>query len=176
MIVTTSDFSNKPYRLNNIEENKDFRDFMEAEEQRILEKILGVALYDELVEAFDVADPPVIAKWANLVNGTAYDYSGHQYRYSGLLPILQARIYSLWLVRSAHKQTSAGVVVDVPADKNSSSVGPRVSASQASADFTEKCGNCYRLKNTLYGFLHANLSTYSNWNFVDPGSVNRFDL
>jgi hypothetical protein len=166
-------FTVRPYRMNNTQEQKDFPDFLKAEEPVILRKLLGYDLYTEFAEAIDASSGE--AKWANLRDGASYSYCGKNYRYTGIVAMIVPYLYAKWLKYTFDFHGSSGVSISTPGT-NSKIINPSPRIAAAWSEFSALCGNCNNQKGTLYGFLNANTATYPDWEFEDPGRVNRFNL
>lgn len=172
MIITSSDFTVRPYKIINLEENKDFADFRDYEEAKILKKILGLDLYDQFVAGIGVN--PIDAKWSSLRAGGIYEYTSKNYTYEGMLAFLKPYIYAMWLRATYDKHTASGIVISKPTE--SEVISPATRICNAYRDFQLQVGSSQSMKGTLYGYLHVNNTTYEDWAFEDPGGMNVFNL
>jgi len=175
MFLDASDFLNVPYKIPNIEESRSFiDDFIEAEEAKILKKILGLRLYNEFIEGLE-ASGEIEQKWTDLQDGTTYEYGDILYEYTGLVDFLKPYICSKWMEINFRKPTTSGVVIN-NGQQNTQTVTPDYEVVTYWNEFAEKVGvNCNR-KNTLYGFLMANESDYEDLEFTEQKRINQFNL
>lgn len=170
MLLSTSDFLTRPYRILNIEESKDFVDFVKTSERELLTDILGYSLWKELDET---ASPG--AALIALRDGAEYEYVGKPYKYNGLVDLLKPAVMSLWIPKNNYKFTNVGYVESSP-QENSSLVDPEQFRVQLWNEFVEKVGLCLNQKNSFYGFMKANESNYPEWDFTEQKAENRFGL
>jgi hypothetical protein len=174
-MLTTSHFLLRPYRIPNQEESQDFKDFITNNEARILKDLLGIDFYNAFVAG--LAEAVVADKWTKLKLGTEYDYTGITYKYEGMFDLLIPMVYSLWLMETFDRHTSAGIVVATPAE--SEVISPSRRIGKANAEFFRKAGDECHHENTLYGFLYANRETYTEWDstqWCPRGRVNILGL
>lgn len=176
MIVALTDFNTRPYLIPFQEEAKDLLAWMAAKEEDILRGLLGSDLYIDFIAA--IAGTPA-QKWVDLRDGTTYTYGGVTYQYKGLVDLLVPCIFAYWVKENSDKFTNVGTVRNSPA-ASSTAVSPARRISEAYGRFLDKVGDPSSYRDTLYGYLQANYSTYYSsllfWDFNVPGSMNQFDL
>ena len=172
MLVALSDFEDRPYRIQDQEENKDLESFLESKEEDILRALLGTATYNDFITA--IAGSPA-QKWIDLRDGKVYTYGGVEYEYKGLVDLLVPCIFAYWVKETNDKYTNSGTVRNSPA-MNSTAVSPARRISEAYARFCTKVGNECEYCDTLYGFMLANSSDYPDWVFKEPEPMNQFDI
>jgi len=175
VIIDTTDFVNRPFKVPNQEESKDFKEFIEAQEADLGRNfLLGQALYAEFAAAI-AAGGTLDAKWEALKTGATYTYNDVLYRYGGWVDLVRPYIYSEWLPVATFKLTNVGVIVNgTPQQSNIKNQGPFID--DALAKFFSKLGDCYYQINTFYGFMKANEADYTDWEFCKPHFKNTFDL
>jgi hypothetical protein len=176
MIIDATDFNDRPYKVPNQEESRDFISLIERwEEDLAVNHLLGAELWDELKvihESGSIAEP-----WLTLINGGTYAYNGKTHQFKGWVDLVKPAIYSYWLPVGAYKNTNVGVVINntpqqstVVEDQNSFIV-------TAWNDFCLKVGivpGCsYTYRNSFYGFMKANSETFDTWLFTPPQTQNR---
>lgn len=174
-ILTTSHFKIRPYRISNQEESNDLTDFIQKNEERILKDLLGIDFYTAAIAGMTAGTPD--AKWQALKTGADYDYCDVTFRFEGMFDLLIPMIYSMWLMETFDKHTSAGIVQATPA--NSTVISPARRIGKANAEFFKKAGDACNQENTLYGFLYANRDTYPEWDetrWCPRGRVNALGL
>lgn len=186
MIITPSDFDDRPFKIPNQEESGDLEGFIDdAEIDLAVKHLLGLDLWDEFITA--VTSSGVLdQKWLDLRDGATYQYQNVNYKYNGWVDLVRPGIYSLWQPEGTWKYTNVGWV------QNKANSAPQAgNQSELLEDqyvfhvkywnqFVEKVGyqsaNCYNYKNSFYGFMKANETTYDGWIFNTPVFKNRFDL
>lgn len=173
MLVALSDFEDRPYRIQDQEENKDLESFLASTEEDILRKLLGTALYNDFIAGIGVGSPD--QKWIDLRDGDVYTYGGVEYEYKGLVDLLVPCIFAYWVKETNDKYTNSGTVRNSPA-MNSTAISPARRISEAYARFCSKVGNECEYCDTLYGFILANESDYPDWVFKEPEPMNQFDI
>src|SRR5690242_20728452 len=117
MIIDVSDFINRPYKVPNQEESRDFSSFLESGESglaagnypQIKCSLLGVDLWDEFTSAL-AASGELDEKWVRLRDGATYEYSNKTYQYLGWADLIRPALYSEWLPNIAFKNTNVGVI------------------------------------------------------------------
>lgn len=173
MLLSTSDFTVRPYRIINIEESRDFIDFAKAKEKDILKSILGYSLWKD-IDQMD-GGSSVDASLTALVDGGEYLYLGVQYEYHGLVDLLKPAVMSLWIEKNNFRFTSSGYVESAP-QENTTLLDPQPFIVELWNEYVSKVGECYNQKGTLYGFMKANEEDYPDWEFTLPTLKNRFGL
>jgi hypothetical protein len=174
MFIESTDFLTIPYKIPNQPETRDFVDFIEAEEANILKEILGLALYNELISAWETSGEPDQV-WTDLVEGEEYTQNEILYEYKGLVDLLVPEIYSRWVKVNYRKLTSSGVVTNL-GQQNTETNNPDVEFAQAHNVYVKKVGNSCNLKNSFYGFMKANEIDYDDWEFTEQKLTNQFNL
>ncbi len=173
MLVDLTDFNTRPYRIPDQTDHKDLVDFMEAKEEDILRSLFGTALYNQYVAGIAAGSPA--QKWVDLRDGKVYTYGGVSFEYKGLVDLLVPCIFAYWVKETSDKYTSIGTVQN-SSDSNTH-VSPSRRITEAYGTFLDKVGDSCYYENTLYGFIEANLTDYSDWRTHNwPGSMNQFDL
>ena len=179
MIVDVSDFTDRPYKVPNQEESRDFEAFMTAKEEELLRGILGNELYDLLADALEASGDPT-DPYYDLVNGADYIRSDEQYHYKGLKDLLIPAIYSEWLPLGVHKHTNIGHVVNNAPQQSNLIIDQYPFQIESWNRFVAKVGilsNCrYNYMNTFYGYIKTNESDFPTWRFTAPAFKNRFDF
>lgn len=161
-MLQLSDFEARPYRIPNQEESEDLAVFIEESEEELLTGLLGYELYTEFVSGVSTAD--LESRWADLRDGSTYQYDRKTYKYRGIVHLLKPAIYALWLEQNAYKLTNVGMVRNDRSDKYTViDLEPfRVGGWN---DYVRRAydGGCMR--NTWYGFMKSREDDYENWRF-----------
>ncbi len=180
MILDPSDFDERPYRIPNQEESRDFIPFIEKKEKEILVSLFGYEFYKELIEGLDTSGT-VEQIYTDLVDGVDYTSGGKTYEYQGLIYTLVPAIYSMWVDKNAYKFTNIGHVNN-NSPQQSTTIDNEPFVVEAWNDYckrvgTYKCGDRSTWndrKNTLWGFYQANKADYPAICFDPPEFKNRF--
>lgn len=179
MIIDPIDFDDKPYKVPNQEENRDFVSFIESKEEELAVMILGQELWDEFKEALEssgVIDPI----WDTLKEGDYYDHQDKQYHYKGWVDMIRPGIFSEWLPQTTYKLTNIGYVENNAPDKATLMEDQYAFQVHHWNNFVSKVGYSYpygyNYKNSFYGFMKANSEDYPSWHFKCPRYKNRYDL
>jgi hypothetical protein len=173
--LDVNDFLNRPYKIPNIEESREFiDDYIEDEETKILKKILGLRLYNEFIEGLDTSGT-IEQKWIDLRDGAEYESGSNLYEYRGLVDFLKPYICSKWVEINFRKATTSGVIVN-NGQQNTQTVVPDYERVQYWNEFVEKVGGSCAMENTLYGFLKANESDYEDLVFTQHKVINTLDI
>jgi hypothetical protein len=180
VIIDPVDFSDKPYKVPNQEENRDFAAFLESKEEELAVKyLLGSEMWEEFKAALDGSDP-IDPIWETLRDGGFYDYQDKQYVYKGWVDMIRPAILSEWAPESTFKLTNIGYVENHAPDKAKLIEDQYPFQVKHWNKFVSKVGYNYPYgysqKNTFYGFMKANEDDYPNWHFRCPKYKNRFDL
>lgn len=179
MIIDPTDFTDKPYKVPNQEENRDFVAFIESKEEEVARMILGVELWEEFKEGLATSDP-IDTIWETLRDGDYYEYNNIQYYYSGWVDLVRPAIFSEWVPETTHKITNIGYVENHAPDKAKLIEDSYPFQVKHWNKFVNKVGYQYPYgfsqKNSFYGFMKANVDNYPNWQFTCPRYKNRFDL
>lgn len=174
MLLSTSDFTVRPYRILNIEEARDFVDFVKAKEKEILKSILGYSLWKDIDQMGE--ESSVDESLSALVDGGEYTYLGVLYEYQGLIDLLKPAIMSLWIEQNNFKFVSAGIIETAP-QENSTLLDPYPFVAKYWNEYVSKVGDSFNQKGgTLYGFMKANEDDYPDWECTPPEPINRFGL
>ena len=171
MIIATTDFLERPYKVPNQNESPDFENFLAMAEQKILINLFGYAFYKELTDAIEdsgVLDPI----YQELLDGAEYVYSGITYKYNGLVDLLKPAIYAEWINQGSYKFTNIGWVQN-SAQEKAVTIDSEQFRVQYVNEFAEKVGHGIMV-NTLWGFLNVNNDDYPDLVFKAPKTANRF--
>ncbi len=174
MFLEPTDFLEKPYKVPNQEESKDFVAFIEATEAKYLKAILGLQLYNDFIDGLE--DSGIVEqKWTDLKYGTTYTYSDVLYEWAGIKTLLKPVVYSEWLTINFRRWTSSGMIINT-GQQNSGAVNPDQEIIRAWNEFVDLLGGSgygwpvqwlttHNYKNTIYGFLQVNSTDYNDWDF-----------
>lgn len=179
MIIDPTDFVDRPYKVPNQEESRDFIAFLEAKEDELGRMILGHELWEEFADA--LADSGTLDPiYEALRDGAHYDYNNKTHRYAGWVDMVRPGIFSEWLANMPYKLTNVGYIQNDAPDK-SSLLDDQFSFQVAHwNEFVRKVGGSrlyrYNCVDSLYGFLKANEDDYPSLNFTCPAYKNRYDL
>lgn len=183
LFIYPNDFTNKPYKIPNQEESKDFDQWLEDKEDEVLNRLLGFQLWDAFSNAIEGGT--TTAKWVNLRDGDTYEYGGYTFKWMGMNKMLIPYVYAMFIRESFDKLTASGVTLNgttnaVPG-ANFTIISPATRITTAQNAFSRMAGGCYNAANSLYGFLLAKYETdYTEWSplstWEDPGKENVFDL
>lgn len=182
LFISATDFTNKPYKIPNQEESKDFDEWLEAKEDDVLKDLLGFQLWDAFSNAIEGGT--TTAKWVSLRDGDDYEYGGYTFKWGGMNKMLIPYVYSMFIRESFDRLTASGVGLNVGGNNGNQTftiISPATRITTAQNAFSRMAGGCYNADNSLYGFLLANYETdYTEWNPIstwsDPGKENVFDL
>jgi hypothetical protein len=165
MILEGSDFLNRPYRIPNQFESKDFSSWLQGEERTICNSILGVELTSELFEALNSSS--METRFDNLINGNGL--------FLGLKNVLKPSVYYSWLDVDKFKLTATGIITnDKPA--NSTAV-PNNFEFQVKAwnEFVKLVGHVGCKDNsTMWYYMNSNKVDFPTWKFTPQKLKNRF--
>lgn len=179
MIIDPNDFSDRPYKVPNQEESRDFLSFLESKEDELARIILGHELWEEFDAAVN-GSGELDAIYVALRDGAEYQHNGKPYRYNGWVDVVRPGIFSEWLPNLTHKLTNIGYVANSPTDKSTLLENQYEFQVLHWNKFVQKVGVStrfgYNCKDSLYGFLTANAADYPDWNFTCPPYKNRYDL
>jgi len=174
MLLKTSHFTTRPYRVNHVESNPDFIAFLETAEREILTSILGHQLW-----AAVTATGTLSAPLTSLRDGTEYEFNEITYKYYGLVDLLVPGALSEWVEAKNWTLTEMGYVEKAPLENNTL-IDPAGHTATLWNDYVKKVGDCYAQVNkgmgTLYGFLKANEEDYPTWEFNLPEKENRWGM
>lgn len=187
MIIDSTNFVDRPYKVPNQEESRDFVSFIEDVEERLAMgtlmgetmKLLGVDLWNEFTAGLETSGT-IEQRWLDLRDGADYQYNNKTYRYNGWVDMVRPAIFSQWIPATTDKITNIGFV------RNSAPQQSKLTEDNYPFivlhwnDFVRKVGyeseHCYNYKNSFYGFMKANAENYSSWDFKCPRFKNRHDL
>lgn len=169
MIIDLTDFDDRPYKVPNQEESRDFLSFIEKTEEMLAVKyLLGRDLWEEFQAALEtsgVIDP----HWLLLRDGGEYTYNTKTYHFTGWVDMVRPGIFALWLPHLTYKLTNVGYVVN-SAPQQSELVDDQY-------QFHIEAWNEFVNKARLFErFMTTNKSDYIGWKFHCPMMKNRFDL
>lgn len=174
MLLSTSHFTVRPYRIQNLESAPDFISFIGVKEREILTSILGYSLWSAVTASGSISNA-----LQRLRDGAEYEYRGITFKYNGLVDLLKPVAISLWIEQNNYIFSDMGYVEKAPQQQNTL-VDPQAHIATLWNEFVVKVGDCYTQENkgegTLYGFMKANESDYPNWEFNLPEKKNRFGL
>jgi len=159
--VTISDFDKIPYNLPPKDvQNTDFESWMDIEEEKVLRCLLGHLFYDELIaNALYLPEE----KWSRLVDGAYYVYSGIDYKWIGLNKMLKPYLYVMRTKQTLDHHTSTGI------ELAQVETALKISFRQRAADAWNVFVNAYGIeknqRESLYGFIQANLTDYTNFKY-----------
>lgn len=174
-MLKVSHFDTRPYRVINAKESQDFHAFIDAVEARVLKKLLGVEMYNELIAGLAVEPAEDIElKWLALRDGDTYLYNEKTYEYVGLVELLKPYVFSEW-VRETHTKFTTVGVVRTEAD-HTKPVNPSARIVEAYNDYVAKVGSSLNVRGTLYGFLNHGDYTYETLHFTQPFALNKFGI
>lgn len=169
LFINPDDFLVRPYRIPNLQEAKDFQDYLESKEAEILKSLLGPVMYDDFI-----VQPIVEQRWVDLRDGAEYSLYSEDYIYPGIKQFLIPAVYADWLADSYDKHTDTGIVVHTK--ENTELISPSLRISRAWNHFVSLVGDSVNYENTLWGFLKANEEDYPEWKFKKPETINIFNL
>lgn len=177
MIISLTDFNERPYRIPNQNESPDLSSFLAAEEMKLAVKyLLGYDLWIEFTEALE-ASGPLDTKWEELLNGAEYTYGDDTYYYAGWADMVKPALYALWIPQGTWKFTNIGYVENNAPQQSVLMDDPSGFIVSAWNDFVNKAGFDYHC-HTFYGFMKSkNTSvpeTYPSWKYNQPPLKNRF--
>jgi hypothetical protein len=168
------DFDVHPLILPNLSKMPNsIEDFVDAEEEIILRKLLGNTLYDAMTAG--LAEDSIEEKWTLLRDGDTYTIGGNSYRWVGLRDMLKGYIYFRWLEDTNEDITGVGAVKGKAENANVVSAWPKMVRGWEL--FAKKAGAGLEKSNSLYGYVTTKgESVYADFEFCDPGYKNRFDF
>lgn len=179
MIIDVTDFNDRPYKVPNQEESRDFQAFIEMKEEELGRMILGNALFEEFRDALE-GSAPIDSIWDGLRDGASYDYQGRTYRYKGWVDMFRDGIFSEWLPNLTYKLTNVGFIENATPQQAKLLEDQYPFQVHYWNKFVSKVGYQhgygYSCKDSFYGFMKANSSDYPSWVFKCPRYKNRFDL
>lgn len=182
MIISRTDFVDRPYKIPNRNESGDLFPILEREEERLaIEYLLGPELWD-LVNAAAQVSGGASSPYDTLINGADYVYNTKTYRYYGWVDTIRPALYAHWIPLTTVKITNVGPVVNnaQQASKNVDDYYPEVvnawNESVLKVGYLPGCLYNYRYKGTFYGFMNANKADYPEWIFRGLSPKNRYDI
>lgn len=187
MIIDPTDFTDRPYKVPNQEESRDFSSFIEDIEERLAMgtlqdecvQLLGIDLWSDFLAGLE-SSGTIEDRWLKLRDGADYEYSGATYRYNGWVDMIRPGIFSQWIPMTTDKLTNIGFIKNNAPQQSKLTEDNYPSIVQFWNELARKVGyqpNCgYNYKNSFYGFMKANESDYDNWVFKCPQFKNRHDF
>ena len=180
MIIDPADFLERPYKVPNQQESRDFISFLEtAEEELAVKYLLGYELWELFKQGLDTSGA-VDSIWEDLRDGAEYTVGGKTYKYKGWVDVVRPAIFSQWMPELTYKLTNVGIV------ENNAPKESKVLEDQYPYhvlhwnEFVKKVGshhwNGYNCQGSIYGFLKANETLYEEWVFQCPPLKNRYDF
>lgn len=181
MIISATDFVNRPYKIPNHEEAKDLVSLLSGWEEQIASgvlphecvNLLGYDLWQEFSEAINTSGV-IDEKWLRLLDGATYTNCGKTYAYRGWVDMIRPALYALWIPTTTYKLTNIGVVENSAPEKSSLMDDQYPFVVQYWNEFVTKVGFSWNCKNSFYGFMQANKADYPTWNFIAPELKNRY--
>jgi len=175
MILSLTDFIDREYKIPNQSESADLLGFIEQKEDELLIDLLGVDLYNEIMDGLEDSAPE--QKFLDLLNGSEYTFNGVTYKWRGLVDLLQPAIYSMWINVGSFKFTNIGWVQNSP-QENSTAIDFTEQFTVAYWNkYCEKVGLRQSQKNSFYGYMKTVEDDFdSEWIFTLPKTQNRFGL
>lgn len=180
MILDTSDFDDRPYKIPNQEESRDFIEFIEKSEKKILTDLFGYEFYSELTEMIETSgELPQI--WKDLIDGAEYQSGTKTYEWEGLAYMLTPAVYSMWIDKNAYKFTNIGHVNN-NAPQQATTIDNEPFVVEAWNEFCARTGHycgpnrrfTWNSYNNFWGFYQANKSDYPDLCYNPPELKNRF--
>lgn len=179
MIIDTTDFVNRPCKVPNQEESRDFISFLETQEEEYGKMLLGYPLWEEF-KAGLVTSGTIEQRWLDLKNGAEYEYSSKVYKYTGWVDMIKRAIMHDWVPLTTWKLTNIGFVENNAPQQSKLIDDPYPLMVEHWNEFVKKVGGnhnfAYNCKESFYGFMKANESDYDGWRFTCPHFKNRHDL
>ena len=181
MIIDPTDFLDRPYKIPNQEESRDFLKFIEDKEDELARLLLGNDLWEEFDSAIN-GSGVLDTIYERLRDGATYEYNNKTYRYAGWVDMIRPGIFSEWLPNTTMKLTNIGYVVNDAPDKSKLLDNQYEFQVSHWNKFVSKVGYHpaygYQYRDSFYGFLKVNSDDYSSWSFTCPRIKlkNRFDL
>lgn len=157
--LTPTSFSKEPYIIpNQTKNNSVLTNFIADMEKKFLTELLGLTFYEALI-----GGNPADTRWANIIVGASYMYSGKRFKWDGLPAYLVPQLFAEWLTKTADQWTETGNAV--ANTENANVASPLLKITQALQDGNKKTGAgvyCLNPYNTLYGFLLSSGTTYDD--------------
>lgn len=163
LFVTVQDFEIPPFEIPDLTDNSSFPVYVDREIKLELERILGSALYDSFIPAYEgtLEDPaiPYPTRWQKIVDGDTYLHLNKKYKWKGMHEAFTHFIYSKWIGDTVNSQTNNGVVE--PKNENSVSVSPARRMVTGHNMYCDLVGDNRNLPtNTLLGYLWNSGDTF----------------
>jgi hypothetical protein len=179
MILSLTDFDNVPYKIPNQNESAWLEDYIEMKETEYLKQILGIALYNDFIEAIDNSPGSIPSPYDDLLNGAEYTWHGVVFEWVGMVKALRTAVYSQWLIENYRKKTNSGTIVNL-GQQNTESVVPSYDIQVNFNKWCEYIGSDCAMFNTLYGYLYVNKLDFeidgTKWVFTKQNYINQFGL
>jgi hypothetical protein len=180
MILSLTDFDNVPYKIPNQNESAWLADYIEMKETECLKEILGIALYNDFIDAIENYSPGSIpSPYDDLLNGAEYTYQGYTFEWVGMVKALRPAVYSQWLIENYRKKTNSGTIVNL-GQQNTESVVPAYDVTKSWNKWVDFIGSDCNMYNTMYGYLYVNKDSFevngTLWLFTRQWSQNQFGL
>lgn len=179
MIIDPTDFVDRPYKVPNQEESRDFIAFLESKEDELARMILGHELWEEFDDAVNESGA-IDAIYEALRDGGTYEYNGVTYRYAGWVDMVRPGIFAEWLPNIPYKLTNVGYIENNAPDKSTLLENQFEFQVIHWNEFVKKVGKAvgysYNCIDSFYGFMKANEDDYPDWVFTCPRYKNRYDL
>lgn len=177
MIISFSDFQDRPYRIPNKNESKDFTTILAEEEERLaISFLLGQELWD-LVNSGSTGETDPYSK---IISGDDYTYNSKTYHYKGWVDLVRPALFAHWIPLTTDKLTNVGFVVNYAQEKSSNMEDPYPYVVKHWNEFVLKVGRTpgygYNYRGSFYGYMNANRTLFPEWLFRCPNFKNRHDL
>ena len=119
MIIDPTDFNDRPNKVPNQPESRDFVSFIgNKEEDLAIKYLLGYELWAEFSAAL-AGSGTLDQKWIDLRDGAEYTYNSRTYRYKGWVDLIRPAIMAEWVPLTTWKLTNIGFVENDAPDKSS---------------------------------------------------------
>ena len=126
-------------------------------------------------------------RWARLVYGDTYEYTGYPQKWYGMNRLVKPLIYSLWTAYNYDTQLGTGVVVSLK--ENSKVISPMQRIVRGWNEFAKWAGDYDELENTFFGFLYyceyfdsdvkpkyQDFKNYISYEFCKPEDMNTMGI
>ena len=172
MILSLTDFVDREYKIPNQNESSDLLGFIEDKEEELLCDLLGVDLYNEVMDGLDESNPE--QKFLDLLNGKDYVFNGVTYKWGGLVNLLKPAVYSKWINVGTFKFTNIGWVQNSPQENSTAIDWTDQFVVAYWNKYCELVGLNKSQKNSFYGYMKTVESDFdSEWIFNLPKTQNR---
>lgn len=175
MFVLPADFDIPPYTIPNLDEVS-FEEYVEEQEDEVLNEILGWKLWDQFKTGLEVVPTPD-QKWLDLRDGVIYtDDEGVDQKWPGMKALMRPYIFSMY-VRDNYAAFS-GVGVNLAMAENAEVISPSTMITREYNKYSGLVGeeDCAQ-GGTLFGFLKTKSEDYPDWKpTTDQGTMNLWNI